>query len=74
MFKSYFWNVWLKAGDTTAEYENEFKMSPLISLSKKAYQISYNAHGKEVILPLTIIGMNEAKQMLLNNGCKSNVI
>ena len=61
---SYFWNVWLKAGDLTAEEDNHFKMSPLISLSKKVYQISYNDPGKEVVLALTFIGMNEAKQIL----------
>ena len=65
--KSYFWNVWIKAGDSSAEEEDMFKMSPLGILGKKAYQIAYNDPGKEVILALTYIGLSEAKQILKDN-------
>lgn len=61
---SYFWNVWIKAGEASAEEENMFKMLPIGILDKKAYQIAYNDTGKEVILALTYIGLSEAKQIL----------
>ena len=64
---SYFWNVWLKPGDFIAEGEDQFKMSPIVSISKKVYQVAYNDPGKEVILALTYIGLNEAKQLLKDN-------
>lgn len=61
---SYFWDIWMKAGENSVESDKEFKMSPMDIFAKKAYQIGFNDEGKELILALTFIAVKEAKQIL----------
>ena len=62
--QSIFWNLCLDNGDSTVEYEKEFKISPVDLFTKRAYQIGFNDEGKELVLVLIFIAVNEAKCIL----------
>jgi hypothetical protein len=54
----------LDNGGSTVEYEKEFKISPVDLFTKRAYQIGFNDEGKELVLVLIFIAVNEAKCIL----------
>ena len=62
--QSIFWDLCLDNGGGTVGYEKEFKISPVDLFTKRAYQIGFNDEGKELVLVLIFIAVNEAKCIL----------